>query len=218
MVNESVQDVAQVAHDVGLAAWLGGAMFGKFAHNPSLRLISSHSQRGQVANAAWNGYNAVNALGLGSAAVAYFAARKTELSGRNLSDREQSLATGMDVLMATSVATGIANGLLGASLARQAPDGAVPVETGTVPAVETPPRAARIQRAIGVFGTLNIVSGMLLVAGNALFRRHAFSRPASRRALARGSDRGNGPNSVVVGAIVGALAGAGDELRRRAGS
>jgi hypothetical protein len=217
MVNDTVQDVAQVAHDVGLAAWLGGAMFGKFAHNPSLRLIPSHTQRGQVANAAWNGYNAVNALGLGSAAVAYFAARKTELSSDNLSDREQSLATGMDVLMTTSVITGIANGILGASLARQAPDGAVPVETGTVPAVETPPRAARIQRAIGFFGTLNILSGVLLVAGNALFRRHAFSRPAARRALTRSSDRRNGANSLAVGAIVGALAGAGNELARRSG-
>ena len=218
MVNETVQDVAQVAHDVGLAAWLGGAMFGKFAHNPSLRLISSHTQRGQVANAAWNGYNAVNALSLGSAAVAYFAARKTELSKSNLSDRELSLATGMDVLMATSVATGIANGVLGAALARQAPDGAVPVETGTVPAIETPPRAARIQRAIGFFGTLNILSGVALVAGNALFRRHAFSRPAARRALTRGSDRGNGPSSVVVGAIAGVIAAAGNELRRRTDS
>ena len=216
MVNESVQDVAQVAHDVGLAAWLGGAMFGKFAHNPSLRLITSHTQRGQVANAAWNGYNAVNALGLGSAAVAYLAARRTELSNRNLSDREQSLATGMDVLMGASVLTGIANGVLGASLARQAPDGAVPVETGTAPTAETPPRAARIQRAIGFFGTLNIISGVLLVAGNALFRRHAFSRPAARRALTRTSDRRSGPNSLAVGGIVGALAGAGNEVLRRA--
>ncbi len=218
MVNDSVQDVAQVAHDVGLAAWLGGAMFGKFAHNPSLRLIPSHTQRGQVANAAWNGYNAVNALGLGSAAVAYFAARRTELSSSNLSDREQSLATGMDVLMAASVVTGIANGVLGASLARQAPEGAVPVETGTVPSVETPARAARIQRAIGLFGTLNIISGVLLVAGNALFRRHAFSRPTARRALARSSDRNDGPSSLAVGTLVGGLAAAGNELRRRAGS
>ena len=218
MISDTVQDVAQAAHDVGLAAWLGGAMFGKFAHNPSLRLIASHSERGKVSNAAWNGYNVVNAIGLGSAAVAYFAARQTELSGDNLSDREQSLATGMDVLMATSVVTGIANGVLGASLARQAPEGAVPVETGTVPAVETPPRAARIQRAIGFFGTLNIVSGVLLVAANALFRRHAFSRPATGRALTRGSSRRDGPSSLAVGAVVGGLAAAGNALSRRVGS
>jgi hypothetical protein len=122
----------------------------------------------------------------------------------------------MDVLMTTSVVTGIADGVLGASLARQAPEGAVPVETGTVPAVETPPRAPRSQRAIGFFGTLNILSGVLLVAGNALFRRHAFSRPVTLPALTRSSDRGNGPSSLAVGTIVGGLAAAGNELRRRA--
>ena len=218
MVSDTVQDVAQVAHDVGLAAWLGGAMFGKFAHNPSLRLIASHTERGQVANAAWNGYNLVNALGLGSAAAAYIAARQTELQRSNLADGEQTLVSGMDFLMGTAVVTGIANGVLGAALARQVPNGAVPVETGTVPAPETPPRAARIQRAIGLFGTLNIASGVLLVAENALFRRRAFSRPAARRALTRGSGSGGGTSSLVVGAIAGALAGAGNEVRRRAGS
>ena len=106
MVSDTVQDAAQVAHDVGLAAWLGGAMFGKFAHNPSLRLISSPADRGQVANAAWNGYNVVNALGRGSAAAAYVAARLTELQPVNLTDREQVLVTGMDVLMGTAVVTG----------------------------------------------------------------------------------------------------------------
>jgi hypothetical protein len=35
-VNDSVANVTRAAHDVGLAAWLGGVMFGKFAHNPSL--------------------------------------------------------------------------------------------------------------------------------------------------------------------------------------
>ncbi len=219
MVSDTVQDVAQVAHDVGLAAWLGGAMFGKFAHNPSLRLVTSHTERGQVANAAWNGYNLVNAVGLGSAAAAYVAARRTELQRSNLADGEQVLVSGMDFLMGAAVVTGIANGVLGAALARQAPDGAVPVETGTVPAPETPPRAARIQRAIGLFGNLNIASGVLLVAENALFRRRAFSRPATRRALTRSSSKsGSGPSSLVVGTIAGALAGAGNEVRRRAGS
>jgi hypothetical protein len=214
MVSDTVQDVAQATHDVGLAAWLGGAMFGKFAHNPSVALISSPPERGKVSNAAWNGYNAVNALGLGSAAAAYTAARLTELQPGNLTAREKPLATGMDVLMGGAVITGIANGALGAMLARQAPDGAVPMETGTKPAPETPPKAARLQRAIGVLGTLNIGTGVLLVAANAVFRRGAFSRPATRRALTRSSGRG-GPSSVVVGTVAGALAGAGNELRRR---
>jgi len=188
-------------------------MFGKFAHNPSLRLIASKVERGQVANAAWNGYNVVNAVGLGGAAAAYVGARVTELRPSNLSDREQTLATGMDVLMGTAVVTGIANGVLGAALGRHAK---VPMETGTQPSATTPPRVARLQRAIGVLGTVNIATGVLLVADNALFRRGTFSRPATRRAIRSGD--GAALESLVVGAAAGVLAGAGNELRRRIGS
>jgi hypothetical protein len=215
MVSDALQDAAQVAHDVGLAAWLGGSMFGKFAHNPSLRLITSPTERGQVANAAWNGYNVVNAVGLGSAGAAHVAARLTELQPGNLTDRERTLVSGMDVLMGVAVVSGVANFALGAALARQAPDAAVPMETGTEPSPATPRRAARLQRAIGVLGTVNIISGVLLVADNAVFRRGAFSRPATRRALTRSSDSGSPVRSIILGAATGVVAGAANEARRR---
>ena len=65
-VNETLANTARAAHDVGLAAWLGGAMFGKFAHNPSLEKITSHNERGSVANDAWGRYNVINTLGMGA--------------------------------------------------------------------------------------------------------------------------------------------------------
>ena len=87
-VNDTLANTTRAAHDVGLAAWLGGAMFGKFAHNPSLKKIASHNERGSVTNAAWNGYNPINALGLGAAAIGWGAARATEANGDNLSGTE----------------------------------------------------------------------------------------------------------------------------------
>ena len=218
MVNDTVQDVARAAHDVGLAAWLGGAMFGKFAHNPSLRLIASREERGRVANAAWNGYNLVNALSLGTVTATHVAARMTEVSPSRTSGSEGGFATAMDVLTGAALVTGVANFGLGWALARQAPEGAVPVETGTVPAPETPPRAARIQRAIGVLGTANIGVGVALLATQAVSDRRAYARPSVRRAVGRsaGSGRSGSPlSSVAVGAITGAVAGLGSELRRR---
>jgi hypothetical protein len=77
--------VTRAAHDVGLAAWLGGVIFGKFAHNPSLEKISNHAERGSVSNAAWNGYNPINAAGLGAAALGWGAARLTETKSVRLS-------------------------------------------------------------------------------------------------------------------------------------
>src|SRR4051794_36130317 len=123
-------------------------MYGKFAHNPSPEKISSHVERGSVSTAAWNGYNPINAAGLGAAAMGWGAARLTEANPVRLSGPEKALSRAMDGLMAAAVITGIANGVQGAQVARQAPDGAVPVHTGTKPDADTPPRAARIQRRI----------------------------------------------------------------------
>ena len=181
-VNDTLANTTRAAHDVGLAAWLGGAMFGKLAHNLSLVKIASHTERGSVSNAAWNGYNPVNALGLGTAAIGWAAARVTEANNGNLTGRERGLSTAKDGLMAASLLTGVLSGIQGARLGRQAPDGAVPVETGTKPASETPPKAAGIQRTLGALGNLNIASGVALVAVNAILAQTSHSRPAPRRA------------------------------------
>ena len=187
MVNDSLQNTTRALHDVGLATWLGGSMFGKFALNPAVAGISDKAERGKVANLAWNGYNVVNSLGLGGAAVGYLAARSTELSGARQTDTEKKLSRVQDGLMLAAVGTGIANGVQGARLAKQAPGGAVPIETGTQPAPETPPPAARIQRSLGVLGNVNVVTGIALVAVNAIQSRIHHSRPPVRRALLRRS-------------------------------
>ncbi|MBA2581654.1 MAG: hypothetical protein H0V03_12545, partial [Thermoleophilaceae bacterium] len=63
--SDSLANATRALHDIGLAAWLGGSMFGKFALNPAVRLAQDKSDRGKIVNGAWNGYNAVNSLGLG---------------------------------------------------------------------------------------------------------------------------------------------------------
>ncbi len=209
---------ARAAHDVGLAAWLGGAMFGKFAHNPSLARISVHAERGAVANAAWSGYNAINVAGLGAAAFGWTTSRLTETADVNLTSTERSLSRAKDVLMAASVATGLLSAVQAARLAKQAPDGAVPVETGTVPAPETPPTAARIQRSLGLLGNLNIAAGASLVAVNAFLAQTNHSHPAKRRALTRSSSPGDGSAGLLgLAPAVTSLLGALDEARHRVG-
>ena len=185
MVNDTLANTTRAAHDVGLAAWLGGAMFGKFAHNPSLEKIASHSERGSVSNAAWNGYNAVNAAGLGAAALGWGAARLTEANASNLTGTERSLSRVKDGLMAAAVLTGVGSGVQGARLAKQGPGGAVPVLTGTKPAAETPAKAARIQRSLGILGNLNIAAGVALVAVNGILAQTNHSHPAKKRGFPR---------------------------------
>jgi hypothetical protein len=118
-----------------------------------------------------------------------------------------------DGLMATSVMSGLVNGIQGKRLAKLAPDGAVPVETGTEPAPDTPPQAARIQKSLGMLGTLNIASGAALVAVNGMLAQTNHSRPPLRRAALRSSN-GNGVSPLTVAAGIGAVAAAVNEVRR----
>ena len=223
MVSDTLAYVTRAAHDLGLATWFGGSMFGKFAHNPSVKAISDHRERGKVVNAAWNGYNVLNAVGLGAAAVGWAGARFTEANPVRMSATENTLSLAKDGLMVAAVVTGIANGVQGTRLARQGPDGAVPIETGTKPAPETPPEAARIQRSLEVLGNVNIGVGAALIAVNAVLAQINYSRPTARRALLRrsnprggliGTDRHNG--RAISPFTLGALALAGlNEVARR---
>ena len=183
--SDSLANATRALHDIGLAAWLGGSMFGKFALNPAVRLAQDKSDRGKIVNGAWNGYNAVNSLGLGAVALGWAGARMTEARSGQMTDGEQTLARVKDVLVATAVVTGVASGVQGGRLAKQAPEGAVPIEDGTTPAAETPPPAAKIQRSLGVLGNVNIVTGLALAGVNAMLAQQSYSRPPLKRGLLR---------------------------------
>jgi len=187
MVNDTLAQSARAAHDWGLASWLGGSMYGQFALNPAVAQIDDKKERGKIVNAAWNRYNVINAVSLGSVAVGWFASRLTETRPDRLTETERRLAMAKDGLTVMALGTGIASAVQGAKLARQAPEGAVPIERGTKPAVETPPEAAKAQRTLAGLGLTNIASGVGLVVVNALMSQLEHSRPPLRRALLRRS-------------------------------
>jgi hypothetical protein len=214
-VNDTLANSARAAHDVGLAAWLGGAMFGKLALNPSLKKITNPTERGSVLNAAWNGYNPINALGLGAAALSWGAARLTETHPENLSGSEHLLSQAKDGLMAVAVLTGVASGVQGVRLAKQAPDGAVPVQSGTEPDQDTPAKAASIQRSLGVLANVNILTGIALVAVNGVLAQINYSHPPTGRALTRSSAvSGTAVSPLWAIPALGLAAAGADQIRR----
>src|SRR3954463_1130009 len=111
MVSDTLAYATRAAHDVGLATWFGGTMFGKFALNPAVEAISEPHERGKVLNRAWKGFNGPNAAGLGVAAAGWAGARFTEANPVRMSTTENALSLAKDGLMATAVATGGAHGL-----------------------------------------------------------------------------------------------------------
>jgi len=184
-VPDTLANTARALHDLGLAAWVGGSLFGKLALNPAVRTVSDKSDRGKVVNTAWNGYNLVNTASLGAVTIGWFAARLTEANPLLTSTRENKLSLAKDALVLGSVVSGVANGIQGGRLAKQAPDGAVPIESGTQPATETPRQAATIQKSLGVLGNLNILLGVALVVVNAILAQTNYSRPPLRRGILR---------------------------------
>lgn len=185
MVNEQLQNAGRIAHSVGLATWFGGQVFGKFALNPVVRVVSDPAERGKVVNSGWFTFNPIGLAGLAVAGGVHTAARLTELAPPRQTPAERRLATAEDALLVTSALLSVASGIQGARLARQAPEGAVPITDGTTPGPDTPPQAAKLQRSIAALGNGSLAAGLGLISMRALQDRLAYSRPPARRGLFR---------------------------------
>src|SRR4051795_11200782 len=109
MTNQTLAETARAAHDWGLASSLGGSMYGQFAMNPAVARIGDRRERGKVVNAAWHGYNLVNALSLGAVGLGWFASRLTETQPDRLTGRERELAKAKDGLTLAALLTGVAS-------------------------------------------------------------------------------------------------------------
>ena len=158
----TLSTAAWAAHNLGLAACFGGLLFGKTALNTSLDAIDSEADRGKILNAAWNRYNAINILSFATAAITWFPGR-LGLSGKEIDQQTRNLVLAKDVLFAVGALTGLASVVQGRALTGQAPEGAVPIETGTRPAATTPEKAAGLLRSVNQLGNLNIlVTGAIL--------------------------------------------------------
>jgi hypothetical protein len=183
--NDTVSSAGRAAHDVGLAAMLGGNLFGRLAMNPALGRVSDPSERGEVVNAAWRRYGTVNSLGLAGVLAGWYGARATETRPRYLTDRERSLAKAKDVTVGVVALTGVAAAIEGVRFARDCPDGAVPLADGATPSADTPPGAARRKRVLNALSAASIASEVALWGINAAMAQANFRRPAKRRVLKR---------------------------------
>jgi hypothetical protein len=166
-------DAPRAAQEVGLAALLGGNLFGRTAMHPALRRIHDERERGAVVNSAWRRYGTVNSISL-AALVAGWA-------GERFGDgkpRDDTLARAKDVAVGAVALTGLAAAVEGVRFSRSAPDGAVPLADGNTPADDTPRKAARQKRLLNALSAANLGAEMALAAINA-------ARPSRRRLLAR---------------------------------
>jgi hypothetical protein len=129
------------------------------ALNPSVARISDRSERGRVLNEAWTRFQTVGTLAMGLT-VAMWRLRGLKEAE---SDLDTSLAGLKNILLGGALLTSVASAIAGRRIARQAPEGYTPVESGAEPAPETPEEAARSQRLSAFLGaaTVALVAGVL---------------------------------------------------------
>src|SRR5215218_3820536 len=159
--------LVRAAQDLGAAGLLGGSLYGRYALHPAVAGLSDPRERGKLVNAAWRRYGVVNGISLGAVAGGWLLARATEAQPTRLSDLERRLSAVKDGLVAAVSFGGVATGLAGMRFARQAPEGAVPLATGSKPAPETTREAARLKRRLDRLGALTTAAEVGLVAVNA---------------------------------------------------
>src|SRR3954464_1029336 len=100
--SDVVSQAGRAAHQLGLAALLGGNLFGRLALHPSVDRISDPAERGEVVNAAWRRYGTINSIGLGAVPAGWYGTRAEEARGAfKLTGRERALARAKDGLVGT---------------------------------------------------------------------------------------------------------------------
>jgi hypothetical protein len=161
----------RTAHDLGAAGLLGGSLYGRYALHPVVTRIDDPRERGKVVNAAWRRYGVVNGASLLAVTGGWLAARATEARPAVLSERERLLSSVKDGLVAAVALTGVAAAAEGVRFGRMEPGGAVPLESGSEPASQTPPDAARNKRALNALGAASAAAEAALLVVESLSRR-----------------------------------------------
>jgi hypothetical protein len=183
--SDTVSSLGRAAHDAGIAALLGGNLYGRLALHPALSDVSDPAERGRVVNRAWRRYGWVNSAGLAAIVAVWAGARLNEAKPSSLSARERRLALAKDASVAAVAATGIATALTGIRFSKSAPGGAVPLKDGDHPAPDTPEHAARLKRRLNVLSSASAISELTLITVNAALGQANFRRPPVRRLLRR---------------------------------
>jgi hypothetical protein len=152
-----------MAHNVGLATAIGGAMFGHEALTPALGEIADRKQRDQVANVAWRRFSWINLAGHAAVAATWFAGRSM-LSGRSVSHAARRMTVAKDALVIASLATGVASMILGRVLGARIHDDTQRKESSTRQLQDTSDddtqRTEKLRRAVSILGMANLAANV----------------------------------------------------------
>ena len=146
-----MRGVTRIAQDVGIALLLGGNVFGRRAMHPAVEWISSPAERGKVVNEAWRRYGVFNSLGLAGVVGGWALERRAQADPVH------------DVAAVAVAVTGVASAIEGVRFARSAPAGAVPLQSGSEPSLDTPQPAVRTKRLLNALGQVSALAELAFI-------------------------------------------------------
>lgn len=156
-----VSTAAWLVHDMGLAATIGGTLFGRVALQPALYKVALPEERDLVSADAWKRFSWINLLSHAAFAVPWLVGR-TMLSGNEVSMKARELTKLKDIFVVASVATGLSSVLLGRMLAKRGIAGRGPqaVKEGERfgHSARDITRTTGLKRAVGFLGMLNLLA------------------------------------------------------------
>lgn len=183
--SDAVSSAGRAAHDVGLAAIIGGNLFAHVGMHPAVAKIADERERGKVVNDAWRRYGTVNTAALAAVVAGWAGARLDEASASMLSSRERRLALAKDLAVGAVAITGLAAAGEGMRFGSMEPDGAVALSDGDTASPRATSEEARAKRTVSAIGSLHLASALALAGVNAALSQANFRRPPVRRLLRR---------------------------------
>jgi hypothetical protein len=180
---DTVGTAGRAAHDVGLAAILGGNLFARVGMHPALSEVTDPRERGKVVNGAWRRYGPVNSLALAALIAGWAVSRPGEPDRRRLSERERALAAIRDAAVIAVGVTGVAAGIQGVRFSRMEPEGAIPLEDGSEAGAGASRGESRAKRRLDFLGAVHLASALSLAGVNAAVSSAGVGPRSGRRRL-----------------------------------
>lgn len=155
--------VIRSLHDVGAAAWFGGALMGAVGLNGAASQVSDPLERAETAANGWARWAPVNAAAIGAHLIGgagLVLANRGRITGQSGAGTNTLVKTGLTVAALAATAY---SGVLGAQVGKA---GRVPAAAATTPAESTPDDVASAQRQLQVVQwTIPVLTAAMIVLG-----------------------------------------------------
>ena len=163
--------VTRILHDLGLAVWFGGSIFGILSLNPAVEVLDDPEERGKMVDEAWARFQPYGAAGMALVWITNVIMRRA--APRRPTSTYKSLALAKDFFTVGSGLTSIAALALG----EYAVDDYSPVDSATEPNEATDEDTAKAQSGLTIATLAQLTCGIGLIVTTALL---AVERGKSR--------------------------------------